>query len=119
MQRPLAHKSAVGLLAVLWPGLIGGIVLVWRNDAAPFEIFVGVFWSAVWYFWLARIWLGGPMAIGLMRKALFAICPIMIAAAVAVGIADGEVYPSQLVGLARSEERRVGKECRSRWSPYH
>ena len=25
-----------------------------------------------------------------------------------------------LVGeFARSEERRVGKECRSRWSPYH
>ncbi len=24
-----------------------------------------------------------------------------------------------LIGLARSEERRVGKECRSRWSPYH
>src|SRR6266487_303683 len=23
------------------------------------------------------------------------------------------------VGLRRSEERRVGKECRSRWSPYH
>src|SRR3989449_8315172 len=22
-------------------------------------------------------------------------------------------------GLDRSEERRVGKECRSRWSPYH
>src|SRR5256884_657423 len=24
-----------------------------------------------------------------------------------------------MVGLQRSEERRVGKECRSRWSPYH
>src|ERR1041385_5926246 len=24
-----------------------------------------------------------------------------------------------LEGLTRSEERRVGKECRSRWSPYH
>src|SRR3989475_12872425 len=24
-----------------------------------------------------------------------------------------------LAGLERSEERRVGKECRSRWSPYH
>ena len=24
-----------------------------------------------------------------------------------------------LSGLVRSEERRVGKECRSRWSPYH
>ena len=23
------------------------------------------------------------------------------------------------VGYDRSEERRVGKECRSRWSPYH
>ena len=23
------------------------------------------------------------------------------------------------LGLKRSEERRVGKECRSRWSPYH
>ena len=22
-------------------------------------------------------------------------------------------------GKIRSEERRVGKECRSRWSPYH
>ena len=22
-------------------------------------------------------------------------------------------------GTGRSEERRVGKECRSRWSPYH
>ena len=27
-------------------------------------------------------------------------------------------YVSQLEVL-RSEERRVGKECRSRWSPYH
>ena len=27
------------------------------------------------------------------------------------------VCPTELVD--RSEERRVGKECRSRWSPYH
>ena len=25
----------------------------------------------------------------------------------------------ELGGALRSEERRVGKECRSRWSPYH
>ena len=24
-----------------------------------------------------------------------------------------------IIKNARSEERRVGKECRSRWSPYH
>src|SRR5574337_273851 len=26
---------------------------------------------------------------------------------------------AEVLGLIRSEERRVGKECRSRWSPYH
>src|SRR5256885_63175 len=31
----------------------------------------------------------------------------------------GSVMLSQSVQSARSEERRVGKECRSRWSPYH
>ena len=25
----------------------------------------------------------------------------------------------KIMKIARSEERRVGKECRSRWSPYH
>ena len=25
----------------------------------------------------------------------------------------------EFVASVRSEERRVGKECRSRWSPYH
>ena len=27
--------------------------------------------------------------------------------------------PKEHLPMARSEERRVGKECRSRWSPYH
>src|SRR3989442_4473011 len=31
--------------------------------------------------------------------------------------ADKTAYPVLLSN--RSEERRVGKECRSRWSPYH
>ena len=29
------------------------------------------------------------------------------------------VSPEARERIARSEERRVGKECRSRWSPYH
>ena len=35
--------------------------------------------------------------------------------------ATGFVFPSATPEkfLLRSEERRVGKECRSRWSPYH
>ena len=34
-----------------------------------------------------------------------------------LGVCVDELLVSQ--PLTRSEERRVGKECRSRWSPYH
>src|SRR5258708_39881776 len=54
--------------------------------------------------------------------------------AIAWGFALGEIKTSSVLGInekgewmelgeitigSRSEERRVGKECRSRWSPYH
>src|SRR3989442_8311172 len=45
--------------------------------------------------------------------------------AVEVGLVTGTRIPTtgrrqRVASLpARSEERRVGKECRSRWSPYH
>ena len=34
---------------------------------------------------------------------------------------DKKVFRStiEVIRRSRSEERRVGKECRSRWSPYH
>ena len=39
------------------------------------------------------------------------------------GVEKERMYPEKrnytASGLCRSEERRVGKECRSRWSPYH
>src|SRR3712207_8061801 len=40
------------------------------------------------------------------------------------GVGEGRRLLDERAGLAahvplRSEERRVGKECRSRWSPYH
>src|SRR5260370_28418241 len=33
--------------------------------------------------------------------------------------AGSMMFAERLLEEARSEERRVGKECRSRWSPYH
>src|ERR1017187_8800615 len=32
---------------------------------------------------------------------------------------DCIIWAATLANATRSEERRVGKECRSRWSPYH
>src|SRR2546427_11622147 len=32
---------------------------------------------------------------------------------------ERSIYPAEARIRNRSEERRVGKECRSRWSPYH
>ena len=33
--------------------------------------------------------------------------------------APGPIAVNGAIVVGRSEERRVGKECRSRWSPYH
>ena len=41
----------------------------------------------------------------------FVIAIIFLIAFIAIGVI--------LLNDIRSEERRVGKECRSRWSPYH
>src|SRR6266540_6324269 len=32
---------------------------------------------------------------------------------------EGDLRREVALNVKRSEERRVGKECRSRWSPYH
>ena len=40
----------------------------------------------------------------------------------AIGVAAGSMAQTAFATepvTERSEERRVGKECRSRWSPYH
>ena len=44
--------------------------------------------------------------------------PIGLLSILLVQLAYGFVF-NKLLSLLRSEERRVGKECRSRWSPYH
>ena len=36
-----------------------------------------------------------------------------------IAVAVGSSFTVALKSDGRSEERRVGKECRSRWSPYH
>src|SRR3712207_3672204 len=53
---------------------------------------------------LGAIWRTGPVAYHDNMRAFF-------------GLEEGDSIVAYL--YLRSEERRVGKECRSRWSPYH
>ena len=59
-----------------------------------------------------------------------AVCVMLSASMAAMGLTgcgsdnvDGTktaiTVNDESITLGRSEERRVGKECRSRWSPYH
>jgi len=60
---------------------------------------------------------GGPMAAGRMPDGR-AIDLISVFEGVA-SHRRGKISDGELTTIERSEERRVGKECRSRWSPYH
>ena len=43
----------------------------------------------------------------------------LIGGVFAGSLTGNALWQGMLLCLLRSEERRVGKECRSRWSPYH
>ena len=65
-------------------------------------------------------WLYDKLGLNYLYKA---VAPTDIAQAVAgirgLGIRGAGVSMPYKQAHRRSEERRVGKECRSRWSPYH
>ena len=46
-------------------------------------------------------------------------CAEVIDAGSSTSVTEGQRVCSLPLAFKRSEERRVGKECRSRWSPYH
>ena len=62
----------------------------------------------------------------LIRKLLMVLQLCLLTFGLVIGCAGGVMYWNivsngvpEIVDAERSEERRVGKECRSRWSPYH
>ena len=66
----------------------------WEFDINPIAFSIGDY-KVYWY--------GIIIACGLLLAVLYA----------------WKSAPRYKVDGSRSEERRVGKECRSRWSPYH
>ena len=54
------------------------------------------------------------------ERGLFGLLVMIISMlAVQMSAFASNTYENSTQIKARSEERRVGKECRSRWSPYH
>ena len=53
------------------------------------------------------------------RILLYALLGIVVVGGTIVSIIYRSKQREKSEGKIRSEERRVGKECRSRWSPYH
>ena len=64
----------------------------------------------------------GELVIGALGSALNGMLPALVrvftAQAPDVAIDNRQLDTAEQLAI-RSEERRVGKECRSRWSPYH
>src|SRR6267142_1023640 len=58
--------------------------------------------------------IGGGMQRGIKAEGDFSGGEIVIN-----GLRNSNYVHTTLEEVERSEERRVGKECRSRWSPYH
>ena len=57
---------------------------------------------------------------GKMSAYIFFFTPFLaLAMATFMILNKKELFQNDMIAAERSEERRVGKECRSRWSPYH
>src|SRR3989449_2420468 len=103
--RPVAGQTALaaGILAGMWAtGWLLGVALHATHA-------------------LARLSAGPPPSNAIRTAAL--LLSFGTLATVLLGVELLRLWfhrrPDERTGAARSEERRVGKECRSRWSPYH
>ena len=120
-----------------WPRWLDIPLMKWINDW--FRVFnqeYGMYFEAVNNFLLGAIlslkkflmMLPWPLVIALVVAIVFFSSGRKLGTTVFVGICTffiGFLHPRfwdkaiETTSIMRSEERRVGKECRSRWSPYH
>ena len=65
------------------------------------------------------IWIVSPCSISVPGLAILPFTDTRRSSHASFAIVRRFISLEFLRNLTRSEERRVGKECRSRWSPYH
>ena len=100
--RDLLCGALIGAGAIL-PGVSGGVLAVVFDVYRPMMETLAHPGRGIRKYWHIFLPLGIGWAVGFL------------------GLAKGisAAYALSDAATIRSEERRVGKECRSRWSPYH
>ncbi|TDC81329.1 hypothetical protein E1285_32920 [Actinomadura sp. 7K507] len=97
LRRPWAVVASVALALAFWVPAMGYAAL--SGGADPTDIAMGSFWTAVVVAWLARVWTGGPMAIGFMKFTARFIGGAFLAVILllaAMGLDDGDTRSADL-----------------------
>src|SRR3712207_4263907 len=122
-RRVAGYWSGVLALA-LWT--ISPLTLAFGRDAtleifliffSTLALYLGWRWAEGGSWWFAGLC---GVAVGLATASkltgILFLPAILVVGLLKIGLSRRLIFGGMLV---RSEERRVGKECRSRWSPYH
>ena len=110
-------------LSIWWAPAIGaaasavGNAIMWATELQPF--FMGIIVSVIVGIALTLPISSAAICAALGLTGLAGGAALAGCCAQMVGFAVASFRENKWGGLFRSEERRVGKECRSRWSPYH
>ena len=98
-------KRAAGAIV----GIVFGVTLSWTGMTSPEVLRHGLlFESSYLYLFFASAVLTSFIGLRLVRGRIAPLTGQRV-----------EWVTQKIERRHRSEERRVGKECRSRWSPYH
>ena len=110
------------IVAIVLPAIL--IFYVARSIWTQWDAIAAWEWQIRWPWLLLSLviaWADFVLIVQLWRTVLGIVSgmPLPFAAAYRITAVSnlGKYLPGKI--WARSEERRVGKECRSRWSPYH
>src|SRR2546422_5618401 len=90
---------------------------IFAFQVLPTIIFIAAFFAVLYYLGIMQVIIKG--AAWVMQRVMGASGAESLNVAASIFMGQTEAPLTIRPFLPRSEERRVGKECRSRWSPYH